>query len=476
MSKSNSIRSASYLLYLIILFTTGCTEKTTKHVFFNEIPPSVNQQLYTESFRIQPETPYPNHIADGFSTAIEPEFTVALTRDKPLAISKPKVTKNVHKTVWDRLLSLYALPEIHNARIEREIQKYLKHPKFITKIQQRAAPYLYFILDEIETKQIPGELALLPIVESAFKPNARSRSNALGLWQFMPATGRLFGLKQNWWYDGRKDIYKSTRAATAYLKQLSESNNNDWALALASYNAGNGYINQAIRKNKKRNKPTDYWSLSLYRETMHYVPKLMAIAKIFANAEKYNISLLDIPNKPYFSIVDIQSPFDLNIAAKMANMPSDVFFNLNPAFKRSSINKEGVYHLLVHTDKAENFKNQLAITPKKDRIKQAHRHKIKSGENLSIIAKKYNTSVVALRQNNQLPSKGIIKAGQMLLIPNSSDNTAKLNRQTYIVKKGDTFWDIARQFSVLSKDIAYWNNISLTTALQPGQRLIIEES
>jgi membrane-bound lytic murein transglycosylase D len=476
MSKSNSIRPASYLLYLIILITTGCTEKTTKHVFFNEIPPSVNQQLYTESFRIQPETSYPNHIADSFSASIEPEFTVALTKAKPLAINKPKVTKSVHKTVWDRLLSLYALPEVHNARIEREIQKYLKHPKFITKIQQRAAPYLYFILDEIEAKQIPGELALLPVVESAFIPNARSRSNALGLWQFMPATGRLFGLKQNWWYDGRRDIYKSTRAATTYLKQLSESNNNDWALALASYNAGKGYINKVIRKNKRRNKPTDYWSLPLYKETMHYVPKLMAIAKIFANAEKYNIPLLDIPNKPYFSKVDIQSPFDLNIAAKMANMPSDAFFNLNPAFKRSSINKEGVYHLLVHTDKAENFKNQLALTPKKDRIKQAHRHKIKSGENLSIIAKKYNTSVVALRKNNQLSSKGIIKAGQMLLIPNSSDNTAKLNRQTYIVKKGDTFWDIARQFSVLSKDIAHWNNISLTTALQPGQRLIIEES
>ena len=185
---------------------------------------------------------------------------------------------------------------------------------------------------KLKLKNIPGELALLPIVESAFKPHAISKSKAMGLWQFMPATGRFFGLKQNWWYDGRKDIYASTQAATTYLKQLGTLYDNDWSLALAAYNAGKGTIGKAIRRNKKKNLATDYWSLSLYNETMEYVPKLLAIAEIFANAEKYNIPLYPIPNKPYFAIVNTEIQLDLNMAAEMANMGAEDFFILKPWF------------------------------------------------------------------------------------------------------------------------------------------------
>ena len=449
MSVFNSIRSTQYLLYLIILFTAGCAEKATTHAFIKEPHPFVIGLV-----ELPDQAPLP------IQSIITPEKT------EPVAIS--------HASAWDRLFSLYALPSISNDRVEYEIQRYLKHPEYLVKLQRRASPYLHFILDEIESKQIPGELALLPIVESAFLPHAISSSKAAGLWQFMPATGRFFGLKQNWWYDGRRDIYTSTRAATHYLKQLSNSFDDDWFLALASYNAGKGNVRKAIRKNEKKGLMTDYWSLPLSKETKTYVPRLLAIAKILANSENYNIPLLEIPNTPYFSVVDIHSQIDLTIAAEMANTSLDEFFILNPAFKRGSTDPDGPFHLLVQHDKAETFKTKLANTHKKDRMKWV-RHKIKAGENLGLIAKKYNTTVNALLKGNHLANSHI-RAGKYLLIPASLGRTHPSSKKLYTVRKGDTFWDIARQFDIRSKDIANWNNISLNKILRPGQKLIIKGS
>lgn len=448
MSAFNSIRSTKYLLYLIIFITTGCTEKATTHAFIKQPSPSIIEI-----------TQAPEKISSP-TTLIE----------TPAVEIKPIPTAPA--TVWDRLFSLYALPEIENDRVEKQLQEYLKYPKYLAKIQRRAAPYLYYILDEIEEKQIPGELALLPVVESAFNPQALSHSQASGLWQFIPATGRLFGLKQNWWYDGRRDVYTSTQAATKYLKQLNRSFDNDWFLALAAYNAGKGNVRKAIRKNKRKNLATDYWSLPLPRETRNYIPRLLAIAKIFANADQYNIPLLYIPDTPHFTVVDINSQIDLTVAAKMAKTPLDDFFILNPGFKRGSTDPDGPFHLLIHTDKADEFEYQLANTSKKDRLKWL-RHRIKPGENLGQIARKYKTTVNALIKGNRLANSRI-RAGKLLLIPSSL--AKRSSQKFYTVKKGDTFWDIARQFDVRSKDIASWNNISLNKILRPGQKLIIKES
>lgn len=454
MSAFNSIRSTKYLLYLIIFITTGCTEKATTHAFIKQPSPSIIEI-----------TQAPEKISSP-TTLIE----------TPAVEIKPIPTAPA--TVWDRLFSLYALPEIENDRVEKQLQEYLKYPKYLAKIQRRAAPYLYYILDEIEEKQIPGELALLPVVESAFNPQALSHSQASGLWQFIPATGRLFGLKQNWWYDGRRDVYTSTQAATKYLKQLNRSFDNDWFLALAAYNAGKGNVRKAIRKNKRKNLATDYWSLPLPRETRNYIPRLLAIAKIFANADQYNIPLLHIPDTPHFTVVDINSQIDLTVAAKMAKTPLDDFFILNPGFKRGSTDPDGPFHLLIHTDKADEFEYQLANTSKKDRLKWL-RHRIKPGENLGQIARKYKTTVNALIKGNRLANSRI-RAGKLLLIPSSlaknSHDGKRSSQKFYTVKKGDTFWDIARQFDVRSKDIASWNNISLNKILRPGQKLIIKES
>ena len=449
----NSIRPVNVLLYLILLITTGCAEKPTTYAFVYEKPSAINPVTVNSSVN-------------------------TLTINNNGYHKLFNLLSSSHKTVWDRLLSLYALPDIENDRIDQEIQRYLNHPEYLADIQQRAEPYLYFILDEIESKQIPGELALLPVVESAFKPNAISKSKASGLWQFMPATGRLFGLKQNWWYDGRNDIYASTQAATTYLSQLSKLFDDDWLLALAAYNAGKGTIAKAINKNMENGLETDYWSLSLRKETMDYVPRLLAIARIFADADKYDIPLQPFPNKPYFTVVNIESQLDLAVATEMAQTPINDFFILNPAFKRSSTDPDGPFRLLIHVDKADTFKEKLAHTQKKNKIKWI-RHEIKPGENLHIIARKYHTTVGALRQGNRLATNNI-RSGHFILIPPSTNTpdavATKSDKQLYIVKKGDTFWEIARQFDVTSLDIANWNKLSLNNVLQPGQKLIIKKS
>ncbi|MDP3521182.1 MAG: transglycosylase SLT domain-containing protein [Hydrogenophaga sp.] len=264
----NFNRSVKFLFILIFLVVTGCSTTSNS---FNDRPPDSSET----------DNSYVRHALHPFGK------------------QKYNVPVKYKNTVWERLISLYSLPEIQNERIDRELNWYLRHPAYLARVQQRAEPYLHLILDEVEAKNIPGELALLPIVESAFLPEAYSKSDASGLWQFIPATGRLYGLQQNTWYDGRRDVYASTKAATAFLKHLGETFDGDWHLALASYNYGKGNVRKAIEKNENLNRDTDYWSLDLPKETADYVPRLLAIAKIFANADKYNVQLQNIPNRPY---------------------------------------------------------------------------------------------------------------------------------------------------------------------------------
>jgi membrane-bound lytic murein transglycosylase D len=282
--------------------------------------------------------------------------------------SNDKAATGQHDTVWDRLLALYSLPDIDNERVDKELEWYLDHPDYIERIQKRAEPYLHLILNEIEAKNIPGELALLPVVESAFIPDAYSPADASGLWQFIPSTGNDFGLQQNEWYDGRRDVYASTKAATTFLKNLGDSFDGDWFLALASYNYGKGNVIKSIARNEEQSLPTDYWSLRLPKETADYVPRLLAIAKLFANAEEYNIPLRHIPDKPYFEVVNIESPLDLRKAAQLAETPLDKFLKLNPGFSGTMTAPQGPHRLLVPVEKAQSFKTKLAQLPYEERF------------------------------------------------------------------------------------------------------------
>lgn len=340
-------RHVNLLVMMMTLTAAGCTQNAKDALTVTELTP-------------EQDNAYVDRYYQNYQPINKTEISKAAAAQKD--------------TVWERLLSLYSLPKIENERIDREIDWYLNHPNALNTIQQRAEPYLHLILDEIEAKNIPGELALLPVVESAFVPNANSRMDASGLWQFMPATGRMFGLQQNSWYDGRRDVYASTKAATTYLKQLSQSFDGDWLLALASYNWGKGNVKKSIERNEGNNIPTDYWSLRMPEETANYVPRLLAIAQIFAHAEKYNVNLHHIPNKPYFEVVNLDSQLNLNKAAEMANMSLHDFLNLNPAFNKSKTAPEGSgpRRLLIPVAKAESFKENLAQLPFEEWVSESY--------------------------------------------------------------------------------------------------------
>ena len=489
MIRNNFNRSVNFLLISISLIVTGCSDAPKE-------PLSVNEQA-------------PVNLSQDDGYVYHPYRTLRKHKFK---------TASTHKnTVWERLLSLYSLPDIKNPRIDRELYWYLEHPASLAILQQRAEPYLSHILDEIEAKNMPGELALLPVVESAFVPDAYSKADASGLWQFIPSTGREYGLQQNSWYDGRRDIYASTKAATTYLKELSENFNGDWLLALASYNCGKGRVQKSIERNAYRNRPTDYWSLDLPKETEDYVPRLLAIAKLFAHADEYNVHLQHIPNRPYFEVVDIKSPIDLHKAAKLANTPLYAFLKLNPGFNRSSTAPQGPHRLLVPVSQAKAFKKNLAMLPYSERvtIKQVYEeqiakvqpqerdgvkvaeirretpratftnYKVKPEQNLASFANRNNSAIKSLRQTHYIASSSNLsgkrletrseaKSSKNIPLIATASKAKSVNAQVYAVKKGDTFFNISQRFSVTPKDIANWNNITLKTALIPGRKLTIK--
>ncbi|MEY4717895.1 MAG: hypothetical protein RL563_513 [Pseudomonadota bacterium] len=466
MPRSISRKSARHLSYLLpVLLATGCSQ-----------------------------TAHKDHLAQASANKYS-VFTRHSGNSNRFNKKDGKIDDDKENTtVWDRMLSLYALPEIENPRIDREINWYLRNPEYLTRVQQRAEPYLYFILNEIEAKNIPGELALLPAVESAFRPDAQSPAQASGLWQFIPPTGRMYGLKQNRWYDGRRDVVESTQAATTFLKELSQDFNNDWFLALASYNAGKGNIKNAIDRNLDRGQPTDFWSLDLNNETSAYVPRVLAIAKIFANPEKYNVNLRQVANEPYFELVDVKSQLDLSKAAEMAQTPLDDLMKLNPGFNRKVTAPDGPHRLLVPVHKADTFKEKLAELPSHERVQWEH-HTVGKKESLQSIAQSHRTSVDEIIAVNHLDSDEI-ETGKILLLPKSyeassedreistanatpnqhSTPPAQTGKQLYTVKKGDTLWSVAHRLSVDSDDIASWNKLSAKTALKPGQKLTIKKS
>ncbi|MDD2769462.1 MAG: transglycosylase SLT domain-containing protein [Methylococcus sp.] len=265
-----------------------------------------------------------------------------------------------YDTLWERMFSLYALPRVEHHTVDREVSWFINHPDYLTRAQRRAEPFLYTIVRQLEKQKMPGELALLPIVESAFQPHAVSSAKAAGIWQFIPETGRRYGLKRSRSYDGRRDVYASTRAAIKYLKKLHRDFDGDWLLAVAAYNCGEGAVAKAIRRNEARNKPTDFWSLDLPEETKAYVPRLLAVSKVFANANKYAVDLHYIPNEAIFKPVKVSSQLDLALAADAAEISLERLMELNPGFKHQITDVDGSYRLFVPASKSRKFKKELS--------------------------------------------------------------------------------------------------------------------
>jgi membrane-bound lytic murein transglycosylase D len=430
---ANFNKSLGYLSVSIFLTATGCSEQSPKHIALNE---KANDAIaiQAESALFQPLSSQQSALRQSdFEDDELPEFETktnepqsneeVVVKATAKAISTHAVAKHT-KSLWTRMFSLYALPEIDNPRVEEELQNFLKHPKSLLTLQRRAQPYLYYILDELEAKKLPGELALLPMIESAFQVNARSQAAAAGLWQFTPATADTFGLKQNWWYDGRLDVVASTEAATRYLKQLNKKFNGNWLLALASYNVGPGRVQKELRKNTEQALQPDFWALDLPRETREYVPKLLAIAKLFAHAEKYHLPLHPIPNEPFLKTVHIDTQLDLTKAAELAGMPLDEFLHFNPAFNHAITGPHDSYKLLIKANKVASFKHKLAQLPKSERVKW-QQYTVKPGEDLAAVAKLHGISVDTLIIINGLQTDKVA-VGSILRIPPESVKALKV--------------------------------------------------
>lgn len=395
--------------------------------------------------------------------------------------------------LWDRLLQSFKLDlDTNNPRIEAQLNWYKRHPRYLERVFTRAERYMFHVVEEVEARNLPGELALLPIVESAYDPFAYSHGRASGMWQFIPSTARYFGIENDWWYDGRRDVLDSTDAALTYLDRLARRFDGDWMHALAAYNSGGGTVNRAIRKNRQAGRPTHYWALKLPAETKAYVPKLIALAKLVKYSDKYGIKLRHIPNEPYFAAVNTEAQIDLAQAAKMADITINELYLLNPGYSQWATSPNGPHRLLVPVENADIFRENLQKVPPKNRIAW-QRYKVESGDSLISIAKRFRTTPELIRDANQMRGNSI-RAGSKLLIPipkasashyalSSSQRLKRKqsydrsntggNKIEHYVQPGDSFWELSRKHKVGVRELARWNGMAPTDPLMPGKKLVI---
>ena len=386
--------------------------------------------------------------------------------------------------LWDRIRNGFSMPNLSSPLVQDRQIWYASQPSYVKRMVERSKRYLYYIVEELEKRGMPTELALLPMVESAFNPMAYSRSHASGLWQFIPSTGKSYNLLQNSWYDGRRDIVASTGAALDYLQFLYEMHG-DWHLALASYNWGENAVARAIEKNKAKGLPTDYLSLTMPTETRYYVPKLQALKNIVANPHAFGVDLEPVPNTPYFVTVQKTQDIDLHLAAKLANMPLSEFLALNPAHNRPVIVANGTPGLVLPADKAKIFLANLEEHGQP--LVSWQRYTLKRGDKLEQIAARHGISLARLKQVNGIGRRTKVAPGYQLLLPlkgaqieplpamyqppAAAEARTAVRKLSYTVKNGDTLFKIAQRFKVSTDDLRKWNRIERLAA---GQRLTIE--
>jgi len=397
----------------------------------------------------------------------------------------------IHTDIFERIRDGFKLPYLKSKYVRQYEEWNASHPSYLNDMFKRAEPFLYHIVEEIEKRNMPMEIALLPAVESAFKVNAISRSRAAGLWQFIPSTGKGFGLRQDWWYDGRRDVLSATQAALDYLQQLHKTFDNDWFLALAAYNAGQGTLRKAIDANKRKRRKTTFTYLKLRSETQRYVPKLIALRNIVKNPAAFNVNLPKIANTRYFDVVTLPGQVDLRKFSDSIDLDYDRLKTMNAGFLRWATSPDGPHRLLVPLS-FSYAGQQSPITQNTAPQLRYRKHIIEPNETLSGIARQHGVSVTAIKKTNGLRSH-FINIGRVLLIPLAEDSTipvrslpefkGELNAEhdptenknliTHYVKRGDTLWSIARSYQVGLQELLAWNNLSTDQILSLNQALKI---
>lgn len=464
------MRNHSLVIFFVMLFLGACsTNQINNSENITTPSPEISTSVYHQS-----EYNISQHSEDNSDNETVPVKQENIKFD------------NVWKKIQQNLV---IKRNLNNSIVSSKLAFYSGKQEFLDRVAERATPYLYYIVQELEKRNMPLDLALLPIVESAYQPFARSPRHASGIWQFIPSTGRHYGLKQNWWYDGRRDIVASTDAALTYLQKLNEDFEGDWLLTLAAYNAGEGNVSHAIEKNLKHGGKGDFWSLKLKNETMGYVPSLLAVAEIVSNPVKYNVTLTPIPNKPYFEIVDIEGQIDLSTVSQLTGMNMDEIYTLNPGINKWATDPDGPHHLLIPVNKVESFEQKLAALPADERIKW-QKYTIKTGDTLGRIAYLNHCDVHTIRQVNHLKGN-FIRAGNTLLIPTSRKPLSEYSlsqdarsfaslkpsqdgqRLAYKIKRGDTLWDLSLSYGVSIEQLCAWNGLTSRSILRPGKTLIV---
>jgi len=395
--------------------------------------------------------------------------------------------------LFDRMRAGFALDEVQEPAIDTQLAWFERNPEYLERVFQRGQRYLYHVITEVEARGMPLEFALLPVVESAYEPFAYSVSRAAGLWQFIPGTGVRFGLKQDWWYDGRRDVIESTRAALDYLQALHDQFDGDWLLAIAAYNVGENTVQRELDYNRAHGKPADFWHLKLPAETRAYVPKLLAMKRLMAEPERYGIEFAVIPNEPYFAVIDTDSQIDLKVAAQLAGTSYDELVALNPGYNRWATDPEGPHRMLVPIDNADGFEAALKTLSPDDRV-PFDLHEVTRRDSLPMIAKRYGVSAAVIAKINELKG-GKVTPGESLKIPRirgelpdkvllaaarvdrpQSEGGRRQHQIVYRVRAGETLSSIARRHGIPVSTLAQLNNLGSGDSLVKGQRLVIKAS
>ncbi|MFT7127696.1 MAG: membrane-bound lytic murein transglycosylase D [Pseudoalteromonas tetraodonis] len=418
----------------------------------------------------------------------------AAVKRSPVMAQSAEVAAQDDDDIWARLRADFEMPSSrHKPEVKRWIRWYQKNPRHLELMFERSRYYLKYVVDQVDNRHMPMEVALLPAVESAFDPFAYSHGQAAGMWQFIPMTADRFKLRRDWWYDGRRDVLQSTAAALDYLSYLSRLFDGDWALAMAAYNSGEGRVGRAVRKNKMARRGVAFWDLDLPVETTNYVPKLVALAEIIRHPERYGVTLPSLPNRDVFMPVALPGQIDLAQAADMAKVDLSLIQKLNPGHNRWATAPTGPHRILLPIEATDRFKIALAAKGGKGLVTW-QRHKITSGDNLSHLASRFETSVEMIRKANDIDGSSI-RIGQHLMIPVSTrglkDYSLSANSRleaslesarrssssaVYEVSSGDSYWSIAKKYGVSVDELLRWNKLSRKSYVRPRQKLVIRSA
>jgi membrane-bound lytic murein transglycosylase D len=399
------------------------------------------------------------------------------------------LTPEQYPDVFDRIRAGFKLEDVESRQIDTQLAWFANNPQYLERVFGRASLYMHHIVQEIESRGMPLELALLPVIESAFEPYAQSWVRANGLWQFMPGTGERFGLKQDWWYDGRRDVIASTKAALDYLQYMHDEFFDDWLLAIAAYNCGEFRVQREVNNNRAKGLPVDFFSLRLPSETRAYVPKLMAMRRLVANPEDYGIAFSPIPNEPYFEKVDTGGQLDLTLAAELAGITLDEVYELNPGFHRWATDPAGPHFLLLPRDTVDAFKRNLELLSPDERVRVSM-HTVKKGESVATIAAKYKTQPIVIRDMNTLENGAALIEGSELRVPTAVVNlpakvmlaAARVDGKggrngrrpaVHVVRSGDSLWAIAKRHRMNVATLARLNGMRPGDTLRAGQKLVL---